>query len=66
MFSVLRQIDIPVYRWEKGIAIPAPLTDFERIPLLTTYLRRDYAGQREPTWHLVDEPFDYGPFSLAM
>jgi len=40
-----------------------PLTEFERTPILTSYMQRDYAGQDEPYWHLVDEPFDYSPYT---
>ena len=61
--NVLNPMEIPVYRWEDGVPTRALLTDFERTPLLTPYLRRDYAGQTEPQYHLVDEPFDYGPFT---
>jgi len=35
------------------------LTDFERTPLLTYYLQRDYGGQNEPLYHLVDEYYSY-------
>jgi len=56
--------DIPVYEWRAdGSAILTPLDEFERTPLKTKYLRRDYNGQDEPFWHLCDEPYDY-PTSL--
>ena len=61
--NVLNPMEIPVYRWENGTPTRTPLTDFERTPLLTYYMQRDYAGQNESYWHLVDEPFDYGPFT---
>jgi uncharacterized protein (DUF362 family) len=61
--NVLNPAEIPVYRWEEGMPTLAPLTDFERFPLKTYYLQRDYAGQNELKYHLVDEPFDYGPFT---
>ena len=52
--------DIPLYEWfSDGSASLTPLDQFERTLLLTYYLQRDYGGQNEPYWHLVDEPFDY-------
>ena len=57
---LLNPMDIPVYEWKaEGIAILTPLTDFERTPLLTPYLRRNYDGKSESTYHMVDEPFYY-------
>ena len=57
----LNPMSIPVYEWQAdGSASPRALTEFPRTPLKTYYLRRDYAGQSEPYWHLLDEPFDYG------
>jgi hypothetical protein len=50
--------DIPLYLWDTA-ASPASLDAFERIPLLTPYLRQDYNGQSEPAWHLLDQPFEY-------
>lgn len=47
--------DVPIYEWVDGQAQPRKLTDFERTPLKTYYLRKD----GEPEYHLVDEPFDY-------
>ena len=63
LLDVLNPMEIPVYRWEDGVPTQTLLTDFERTPLLTYYMQRNYAGQSEPKWHLVDEPFDYGPFT---
>ena len=54
--------DIPIYRWNKDNPECASVEDFERTPLLTTYLRKDYDGQTEDKYHLVDEPFDYQSF----
>ncbi|MCE5249388.1 DUF362 domain-containing protein [bacterium] len=51
---------IPVYEWKNGEAVLTPLTDFERTPLKTYYLPRDYNGQDEPYYHLLNEPYDYG------
>ena len=59
MSDVLNPMDIPVYLWKDGEAALTPLSSFERKPLKTYYLRRDYNGQNEPRFHLVDEPFDY-------
>jgi uncharacterized protein (DUF362 family) len=48
--------EVPVFEWtEGGIAVPRKLTDFERTPLKTYYLRKE----GEPEYHLVNEPFDY-------
>ena len=59
MSSYLNPMSIPVYEWKNGEAVLTPLTDFERTPLLTYYMQRDYDGQTENYWHLIDEPFDY-------
>ena len=44
------------------------MTEFERTPLVTYYLRRDYPGSTtsEPYYHLVDEPFDYEPYRTGL
>lgn len=51
--------EIPVYEWIDGQAVPRKLTDFERTPLRTVYMRRE--GE---TLHLADEPFDYDKYKL--
>jgi len=57
----LNPMNIPVYEWKNGEAVMTPLTDFERQPLLTYYMQRDYGDKKlENYWHLIDEPFDYG------
>lgn len=61
LLNVLNPKSIPVYSWENGSPKLTPLTDFARTPLVTKYIRRDYNGQTEAEYHLVDEPFDYGP-----
>jgi hypothetical protein len=61
MCNTVNPMAIPVYLWEDGVPRLASLDDFERTPLVTPYLRRDYDGQREEEYHLVDEPFYYGP-----
>lgn len=57
--TVVNPMKIPVYLWGQGNPKLTPLTDFERVPLETDYLRQDYKGQIEPLYHMVDEPFDY-------
>ena len=61
----LNPMDIPVYEWKTdGTATLTPLTDFNRTPLKTKYLQRDYDGQDEPLWHLCNEHYDYEPNSV--
>jgi hypothetical protein len=50
---------IPVYLWANSTATLTPLASFTRTPLVTPYLRRDYNGQTEEYYHLVNEPYDY-------
>ena len=50
---------IPVYAWDSGAPVRRPLETFERAGLMTYYLRRDYGGQGESHWHMVDEPYAY-------
>jgi uncharacterized protein (DUF362 family) len=58
--SVLNPADIAVYEWKAdGSAVRTPLGGFERTPLKTLYLRRDYNGRTEDLYHLCDEPYDY-------
>jgi hypothetical protein len=63
--NVINPMEIPVYAWEGGVPVRTPLTDFERSPLVTYYLRRDYAGQNEPLYHVVNDLYDYGPPTLV-
>jgi len=60
--DVVNPWEIPVYHWDKDSPQATSLSSFERVPLVTTYLRRDYNGQTEAEYHLVDEPFDYQSF----
>ena len=63
--STLDPMEIPVYEWKvDGTATLTPLTDFNRTPLKTKYLQRDYDGQTESLWHLCDENYDYKPNSI--
>ncbi len=56
----LNPMNIPVYEWKAdGTAKLTPLTNFNRTPLKTKYLQRNYNGQTEPLWHLCDEAYDY-------
>ncbi len=58
--------DIPVYEWSAATgATLKSFSDFERTPLLTYYLQRDYDGQNEPYWHLCDEPYDYASTAVT-
>jgi hypothetical protein len=52
--------NIPVYEWKSdGSATLTPLTNFTRAALKTKYLQRDYNGQTEELWHMVNESYDY-------
>lgn len=63
----LNPMNIPVYEWKTdGTATLTPLTDFNRTPLKTKYLQRDYDGQSEPLWHLCDEPYNYPVTSVEI
>ena len=64
--KVLNPKAIPVYLWDDDGPQLTPLEELERYPLVTYYLQRDYAGQTEPLYHLVDEPYDYGPLPTAV
>jgi len=63
LVDVLNPMEIPVYLWEGENPKLTPLTDFERVPLKTYYLQKNYGGQNEPLYHMVDEPFDYSRFA---
>ena len=58
--------NVPLYEWQTtSQAAVTPLADFPRTLLKTAYLQRDYDGQTEPLWHLVNEPFNYAAAPLA-
>ena len=60
----LNPLSIPLYDWNAdGIATLANLLDYERTPLKTYYLQKDYNGGTEPYWHLVDEEYEYSSAS---
>ncbi|MFL7871681.1 MAG: DUF362 domain-containing protein [Anaerolineales bacterium] len=60
--NVVNPRDIPVYIWDKQDPQQTSLSNLERTPLVTSYLCKDYNGQNEALYHLVDEPFDYQSF----
>jgi uncharacterized protein (DUF362 family) len=57
--TVVNPMEIPVYRWGDGEPQLTSLASFERVPLKTYYLQQDYGGQREPKYHMLDEPYSY-------
>ena len=52
---------IPTYLWQNGDPQLVSVDSLERTPLMTYYLQRNYGGQNEAKWHMLDEPYDYGP-----
>jgi hypothetical protein len=53
---------IPVYEWKAdGTATLTPLSSFQRTPLKTYYLQRNYNGGTEDYYHMCDEPYTYAP-----
>jgi hypothetical protein len=64
MISTINRASIPVYEWDAtNGAQRKDLIEFQRHPLKTSYLRRDYDGGSEDYWHMVDEYFDYATVS---
>jgi uncharacterized protein (DUF362 family) len=63
--DVLDPHDIPVYLWEDGQATLTGLENLKRTPLVTYYLQKDYNEQKEPRFHLCDEPFDYTAYKAG-
>jgi hypothetical protein len=60
MISHFNPSNIPLYEWDTDNgAVLANLMDFERTPLKTYFLQKDYDGGTEPYWHMVDEEYDY-------
>lgn len=58
--SILNPAKIPLYEWHlDSSAAVTPLENFTRTPLKTYYLQRNYNGQTEDYWHLVNEPYNY-------
>ena len=53
---------IPVYAWESGTARRTPIEQFQRTPLLSSYLPKDSYDRAEGgalQFSMYDEPFDY-------
>jgi len=59
--KVINPALIPVYQWDDGIPLLTSLQNLGRFELKTLYLQRNYGGQNEPLYHLVNEPYNYGP-----
>jgi len=58
--KTINPMNIPVYEWKAdGSATLTPLENYTRTPLKTYYLQRNYNGQTEKFWHMVNEPFVY-------
>jgi len=57
--------EIPIYNWENGQPARQSLDNFTRTPLMTYYMQRDYNGQTEEKWHMVDEPYEYPPTAVT-
>jgi hypothetical protein len=65
MASTINPRSIPVYKWEPETgAVLTDITNFQRYPLKTYYLQRDYNGQTESYWHMVDEAYNYEPTGI--
>lgn len=65
--GLLDRIDphtVPLFAWDGDDPQPIELRSIERVPLTNPYLRRDYDGQSEPEYHLVNEPYDYGTSAI--
>ena len=56
---------VPLFTWESDGPREATLRTIDRVPLLNPYLRRDFEGQTEAEYHLVDEPYDYGTSGIG-
>ncbi len=65
MISHFNPSNIPLYEWDpdKGATL-GNLQDFDRIPLKTYYLQKNYDGGNEDYWHLVNEAYDYTATSV--
>jgi uncharacterized protein (DUF362 family) len=65
--TILNPSGIPLYEWKSdGSAAKIDLGSLTRTPLKTGYLRRDYNGQQEDQWHLVNEPYLYGTDAVSI
>jgi uncharacterized protein (DUF362 family) len=61
LLSTFNPSEIPVYLWDAAQPALTKLSSFQRTPLVTDYLCRDYNGQTEDQYHLVNERYDYTP-----
>jgi uncharacterized protein (DUF362 family) len=62
LLPTINPASIPLYEWgTDGSAVLTPLSTFNRTPIRTLYLTQE----GEPTWHLVDEPFDYSATGIS-
>ncbi|HNR40978.1 MAG TPA: DUF362 domain-containing protein [Bacteroidales bacterium] len=60
MAKTINPGEIPLYEWDIHTgARPVSLESQQRFRLKTYYLQRNYNGQDEPYWHLVNEPYEY-------
>lgn len=50
---------VPTYLWEDDGPQLVSLSSLEQTPILTYSMQRDYDGQTEPRWHLMNEPYEY-------
>lgn len=65
--STINPANIPVYEWDADTGAELKdLDEFQRQPLKTNYLQKDYDGGSEDYWHMVDEDFDYSSVSGAI
>jgi hypothetical protein len=65
MSSTINPAEIPVFEWHADTgAEQVDLFGLQRYPLKTYYLQRDYMGQPEPKYHLVNEAYNYGPTGI--
>lgn len=63
--NIINPAEIPTFYWDPLTGpISTELSDIQRFPLLTYYLQKDYDGQTEAKWHMVDEAYDYGPTAV--
>lgn len=60
MAKTINPAEIVVYSWDpaNGPTL-SELGNFERYNLKTYYLQRNYNGQTEEKWHMVNEPYVY-------
>ena len=61
MAATINPAEIPLYEWHTDTGAElTELSSLQRYPLKTYYLQRNYLGQTEDKWHLVDEHYNYG------